>query len=50
MVYICECDYCGAYVEYTDDDYEYVPGDLTEIYIKCPVCGRPIIMGVEKWI
>lgn len=48
MVYIYECDYCGAYVEYTDDNYEYVPGDLTKIYIKCPVCGKPIIMGVEK--
>ena len=48
MVYTCECDYCGVSILYTDADYEYVPGDLTEIYIKCPVCGRPIIIGVEE--
>lgn len=47
MSYVCECDYCGAVVEYEDSDYQYVPGDLTEIYIICPVCGKPIIMGVE---
>ena len=49
MANVCKCDYCHSYIEYDESDYEVAFGVPNQIYITCPVCGKPITVGVADY-
>lgn len=49
MAEVCKCDYCGSYIEYDSSDYQIAFGIPNQIYIVCPVCGKPITVGVADY-
>ena len=49
MAEVCKCDYCNNYIEYDSSDYQIAFGIPNQIYIICPVCGKPITVGVADY-
>jgi RNase P subunit RPR2 len=43
----CVCEYCNSVIEYDNSDLRLALGAPNEIYITCPVCGKPITVGVS---
>lgn len=49
---VCRCNHCGEYIEYDSLDlrlsFGVEFGNITEIYIVCPVCGKSNTVGVTN--
>lgn len=41
------CKWCGATLEYTRADVQKLPCWSQKPFIKCPVCGEPIVLPKE---
>lgn len=46
---VCICDYCDSVIQYDDTDMRLAPGALNQIYVTCPVCGKPITIGTTDY-
>ena len=46
---ICTCDYCKSTIQYDSSDLQMTLGVPNQVYIICPVCGKPITVGVTDY-
>ena len=49
MADICVCDYCKSTIQYDESDLQVAFGVPNQIYVTCPVCGKPITVGTADY-